>query len=204
MYMPTARRRRMAPRRRTLVGLVVLTTVTTVTTAACGSSSSTSSASNATVTLPPVPAGTPPCSSASLSTAGRSIAESFGTSLLVADFTNSGTSACALQGAPDVTVLDSTGATIATASAPGPYAVRPALLLRPGVANAANLAVLWLNWCQPPPTAVSLQTVLAGGGGTVTTPIAPPLTVPQCAHNGAGHPSSAQVITAYGPGAGPK
>jgi hypothetical protein len=104
--------------------------------------------------------------------------------------TNNGTEACTLPGVPSqVELLASTKAL--------PLRLEPALgdpagriLVRPGVADDANLIFYWMNWCGQPPGPLRVSITFDPGSGQVIGDLEGPL-LPRC--DAPGQPSSIQI-----------
>ena len=137
---------------------------------------------------PSVAASGPPpvaCSAADLTVRGGRIGGGTGTAHGDVYFTNVGTVACTLAGAPVLIALiraDGSQLPIATLP-PDPDATggTPAVL-SPRKQDAANLAFNWSNWCGAAPGPLHVRMSLPGGG-TVTGPFdGPPESdfVPRC------------------------
>ncbi len=111
-----------------------------------------------------------------------------GTGTVQADayLTNVGTSPCTLGGDPAaVELLASDGSALPTVAAAPAATPGPPVTLTPGVADAANLAINWSNWCGGAPGPLRIRITLPEGMGAVTGDInGPPLlaVVPRCDH----------------------
>ncbi len=136
-------------------------------------------------TSPPSPAPGA-CQASQLRVHGGRMGGGTGTVEADAYLTNVGTSPCTLGGDPAaIDLLRADGSVLPTVAAAPAATPGPPVTLTTGVADAANLAINWSNWCGGAPGPLRIRITLPEGMGAVTGDInGPPLlaVVPRCDH----------------------
>ncbi len=124
----------------------------------------------------------------------------FGTAHAEVEFTNLGTAACTLSGAPTVSIMQSDGSALPVRSAAASNMTLAAVVLPPDLPNAASLTLSWTNWCGAAPGSLALKIMLPAAAGTVTAPFNGPPDydyLPAC--QSAAEPSLIEILSAYTP-----
>ncbi len=116
------------------------------------------------------------------------------------EFTNVGSRPCVLRGLPAVTIIGAAGTPLPVRSRPATVPRLKTVVLPPGKLDAADLVVIWANWCGHRPGPLTVKVTLPAGG-VVTGPFDGPPDydyVPRCVNPG--QPSTLSVLDAYLPG----
>ena len=93
----------------------------------------------------------------------------FGTARGEIEVTNVGSTACRLDGLPEVSLLRTDGTRLAVASTEAPGAALHPVTLAP-FGGHAQVSVAWINWCGPTPGHLLVAVGLPQDGGTAIGP----------------------------------
>jgi hypothetical protein len=84
------------------------------------------------------------------------------------EFTDVASGRCVLRGLPAVAIATSAGRPLPVLLTRTARVRAHEVVLAPGRADAADLAVFWVNWCGRAPGPLMVRVTLPAGGGTVT------------------------------------
>lgn len=103
--------------------------------------------------------------------------------VLIADYSQS---ACELEGIPTIELLKSNGQLLGVQTGPPLQKALAPVVIEAQQGTSAELVFTWTNWCQTPPTGLTMQIDLANAGGVLDAPLNGPkgTYIPTCSRPG--------------------